>query len=302
MTLSEKIANGIGIDEAYVEIIATRNNLYAKYYIPKKNGRKRLIMQPSKELKVIQRWLVKNILCDFPISEYSYAYNKGDSIKKNALIHRKGSHLLHTDIINFFPSISRNMLKLYFENNEKIVRKLGLTENDIELLLDICLYRGEFLVVGSVASPRISNMVMYEFDLEVKNILDDFGQFQYTRYADDIVISSTSFIVEEVLEEIEQLMETYGFHMNRNKTYYMSKNKKRQVTGIVLDNNRDVLTIGTKKYKMLQRMIYSYLIKGEGDLSYIKGYLSYIKEVSKQQYCQLKTTYSRYDKERKIFD
>ena len=72
MTLSEKIANGIGIDEAYVEIIATRNNLYAKYYIPKKNGRKRLIMQPSKELKVIQRWLVKNILCDFPISEYSF--------------------------------------------------------------------------------------------------------------------------------------------------------------------------------------------------------------------------------------
>ena len=175
MTLSEKIANGIGIDEAYVEIIATRNNLYAKYYIPKKNGRKRLIMQPSKELKVIQRWLVKNILCDFPISKYSYAYNKGDSIKKNALIHRKGSHLLHTDIINFFPSISRNMLKLYFENNEKIVRKLGLTENDIELLLDICLYRGEFLVVGSAASPRISNMVMYEFDLELKNILDDFG-------------------------------------------------------------------------------------------------------------------------------
>ena len=49
MRLSERIAKGIGIDESYVTIIASRNNLYAKYYIPKKNGRYRLILQPSKE-------------------------------------------------------------------------------------------------------------------------------------------------------------------------------------------------------------------------------------------------------------
>ena len=48
MRLSERIAKGIGIDESYVIIIASRNNLYAKYYIPKKNGRYRLILQPSK--------------------------------------------------------------------------------------------------------------------------------------------------------------------------------------------------------------------------------------------------------------
>ena len=31
MRLSERIAKGIGIDESYVTIIASRNNLYAKY-------------------------------------------------------------------------------------------------------------------------------------------------------------------------------------------------------------------------------------------------------------------------------
>ena len=301
MRLSERIAKGIGIDESYVTIIASRNNLYAKYSIPKKNGRYRLILQPSKELKVLQRWLLRNIFAYFPVSEYSSAYSKGNSVRKNAAVHKEGRYLLHTDITNFFPTISRTMLKQYFQSNESLTRKLGMADEDIELILDICLYRGENLVVGSVASPQIANMLMYAFDLELKQMLDGFGSFRYTRYADDIVISSMSFIDEQVLKQTEQLMIKYGFKMNHEKTYYMGKNGKRQVTGIVLDNNRNALTIGNKKYKKFQRMLYDYLVKGHGDLGYIKGYLAYIQEVSRQQYDQLAEIYKRYDIENVLF-
>ena len=176
-----------------------------------------------------------------------------------------------------------------------------MADEDIELILDICLYRGENLVVGSVASPQIANMLMYAFDLELKQMLDGFGSFRYTRYADDIVISSMSFIDEQVLKQTEQLMIKYGFKMNYEKTYYMGKNGKRQVTGIVLDNNRNALTIGNKKYKKFQRMLYDYLVKGHGDLGYIKGYLAYIQEVSRQQYDQLAEIYKRYDMENVLF-
>lgn len=301
MRLSERIAKGIGIDESYVTIIASRNNLYAKYYISKKNGRYRLILQPSKELKVLQHWLLRNIFAYFPVSEYSSAYSKGNSVRKNAAVHKEGRYLLHTDITNFFPTISRTMLKQYFQSNESLTRKLGMADEDIELILDICLYRGENLVVGSVASPQIANMLMYAFDLELKQMLDGFGSFRYTRYADDIVISSMSFIDEQVLKQTEQLMIKYGFKMNHEKTYYMGKNGKRQVTGIVLDNNRNALTIGNKKYKKFQRMLYDYLVKGHGDLGYIKGYLAYIQEVSRQQYDQLAEIYKRYDMENVLF-
>ena len=300
MRLSERIAKGIGIDESYVIIIASRNNLYAKYYI-QKNGRYRLILQPSKELKVLQHWLLRNIFAYFPVSEYSSAYSKGNSVRKNAAVHKEGRYLLHTDITNFFPTISRTMLKQYFQSNESLTRKLGMADEDIELILDICLYRGENLVVGSVASPQIANMLMYAFDLELKQMLDGFGSFRYTRYADDIVISSMSFIDEQVLKQTEQLMIKYGFKMNHEKTYYMGKNGKRQVTGIVLDNNRNALTIGNKKYKKFQRMLYDYLVKGHGDLGYIKGYLAYIQEVSRQQYDQLAEIYKRYDIENVLF-
>ena len=62
------------------------------------------------------------------------------------------------------------MLKQYFQSNESLTRKLGMADEDIELILDICLYRGENLVVGSVASPQIANMLMYAFDLELKQM------------------------------------------------------------------------------------------------------------------------------------
>lgn len=301
MKLSEKIARSIGIDEAYVNIIATRNNLYSKYYIQKKSGGKREILQPSKELKVIQRWILKNILNEFPISEYSCAYSKGDSVKKNAEKHRNANYLLHTDIINFFPSIDRRMMCKYFKKNQEIVRSLQLNKEDERLILDICLYQGKYLVVGSVASPKIANMIMYQFDTELMKKLDELGRYCYTRYADDIVISSHTYIDEEIINVVSELMNEYGFEMNQEKTYFMNKKRKRQVTGVVIDNNENIVTVGTKKYRMLKRMLYMYLVKGAGNVECIKGYLSYVKGVNIQQYNQLEKIYRRYDREKILF-
>lgn len=295
------MAKGLGIDVGYIEAIAMQNNLYVKYYIKKKNGGKREILQPSKGLKVLQKWLLRNILNEFPISEYSYAYRKGDSVVKNADRHKNSKYLLHTDIINFFPSITRRMLIYYFVKNINIVRKLELTKDDIRFVLDVCLYKGKYLVVGSVASPTIANMVMYEFDNQLMNKLDEKGRFYYTRYADDIIVSSEKYINDDIINLIEDMMKKYDFNINRKKTYYMNKKCRRQVTGVVIDNNTNILTIGNRKYKLFERTLYKYLIKGDGDLEYIKGYLAYIKGVNNDQYDQLRKIYIKYDKDRKIF-
>lgn len=301
MKLNEKIANSIGIDAKYVEFIALRNNLYARYFIDKKGGGKREILQPSKELKVIQRWLLRNILNNFPVSEYSYAYSKGNSIRKNALFHKNSKYILHTDITNFFPSITRQMLFGYFRNNRQIIDELGLDDEDIKFMLDICLYKGKYLVVGSVASPRIANMVMYDFDLELKKKLDSMGEFYYTRYADDIVISSYDYIDKNLVDIVEKYITEYGFEMNHKKTFFMNKKGKRQITGVVIDNNSNKLTIGNRKYKQFERILYKYLVKNEGNEEYIRGYLAYIKELNIEQYRQIEKIYKKYDKQMKIF-
>lgn len=280
---------------------AKKNGNYVRYRIPKKNGGTREIFHPSKELKVMQYWLVKNIFSLFPVSKYSSAYGKGCSVKKNAVCHQEGKYILHTDIKNFFPSIDRKMLEQFFKKNHEIVKSLNLSESDINLIFDIVLYRGRTLAIGSVSAPVIANMLMYDFDNALFRQLSSKMDCQYTRYADDIVISSKTYIDPQIIEETNNLLISYGFEMNRDKTYFMSRKGKRQVTGVVIDNNESRLTIGNKRYKEFERMIYRYLVKEEGNLSYIKGYLAYIKDINEEQYMNIENIYKRYDKDNVLF-
>lgn len=233
MKLLEQMNNDLGIDIQYIKFCSKRNDLYAQYYIPKKNGKLRKILQPSKELKVLQYWLGKNIFKFFPISKYSTAYQKGCSVKKNADYHKECNYVLHTDIVHFFESITRETMTCFFQKNRIIVDKLQLSSEEIDLIMDLVLYKGNNLVVGSVASPIISNCVMYEFDIRMSKLLES-NKMNYTRYADDIVISSNQFIDVSIIEDIDYLLKEYGFKRNIGKTYFMSKHKKREITGVVL--------------------------------------------------------------------
>ena len=176
-----------------------------------------------------------------------------------------------------------------------------MTDADLDLIMDICLYRGKKLVVGSVASPTIANIVMYQFDIELYKELSTVGNFIYTRYADDIVISSKRYIDKSVLDIINRKMQQYGFSMNMKKTYFMNKSSQRRITGVVIDNNRNELKIGNKNYKEFEREIYTYLVKGVGNVEHIRGYLSYVKGINQQQYEQLKQIYKKYDRKQIIF-
>ena len=109
-----------------------------------------------------------------------------------------------------------------------------MADEDIELILDICLYRGENLVVGSVASPQIANMLMYAFDLELKQMLDGFGSFRYTRYADDIVISSMSFIDEQVLKQTLIGLKILLQHCSGNSWKKVSNIRMQQISSFFM--------------------------------------------------------------------
>lgn len=298
MKLLDQMNNDLGIDKQYIRNCATRNNLYAKYYIKKKNGGAREILQPSKELKALQYWLIRNIFNEFPISQYTAAYEKGCSIKKNAICHQQGKYILHTDIVHFFESITAKSLSDLFKRNREVVKKLQLSNEEMSLIFDLVLYKGEHLVVGSVASPMISNCIMYEFDLKLGELVRK-ENMKYTRYADDIVISSDQYIDHSILTNIDMLLSEYGFIRNVEKTYY--KNKRRQVTGIVIDNNDNSLSIGHKKYTLLKRDIYNYLIKKQGDYSQIRGRLAYLKNINSDKYFAIKNIYNKYDRNNELF-
>lgn len=301
MRLTLRMAQNLGLDESFILECIQHNDRYKKFSIRKKDGNKRKILQPSKELKTLQYWLVRNILVYFPISKYSSAYTKGNSVKKNAFVHRNGKYILHTDISEFFPSIKRDMLLALFFQNEEICKKLGLDEDDIGLIADILLYKGRELVIGSVASPMVSNCIMKDFDEELVDKILIPNRFRYTRYADDIIISSMKYIDEEIIEKVDNLMESKGFKRNIEKTYYMNKKCKRKITGIVLDNNENRLSLGHRNYRKLKKDIYNLLVKNKGEITRIKGYLAFVKDIDSEKYETIVNVYKRYDKRNILF-
>lgn len=303
MSLVDRMSRNLNLDQNYLRNNIERNNgRYKKYVKRKKNGKPRKILHPSKEIKVMQYWVCNNIFEKFPKSKFSMAYSKGNSITKNALVHRNGNYMLHTDIVNFFESIDRKKVVELFRRNPDVTNKLNLSNQDIKDILNIVLYKGKNLVIGSVASPLISNRIMYTFDKKLYDMLNKDSNMKYTRYSDDIVISSDKYIDANIIDTIDKLLEEEGFKRNREKTYFMNRSSRRAVTGIVLDNNTDKLSIGSKKYREFKRVLYNFLVKDIGEEDKIKGFLAHVTNVDRNQYNKLKETYIKYDKNGILFD
>lgn len=293
MNLIEKIALDLKLDFSYLCRIAERSEYYYKgYRIPKKNGGYRYVAQPSPELKTLQYWTVNNILKKLSVSKSAYAYKKGDSIKKHAELHKEAKYVFHTDISDFFNSIHFEHLYDILTKNKSVFDDLGLDLN--ESLVDIknICFKSNSLCVGAVSSPIISNIIMYSFDATVIEYCK-LNNYTYSRYADDIYISSNTYIKKDVINFLMEQLELMGFELNTKKTKFYSPKYCRKITGIVITNDSQI-SIGTNRRNKIKKMIYDKLVNGIGDSEQILGYLSFVKDIEPHTYNNLIIKYSQY--------
>ena len=177
---------------------------------------------------------------------------------------------------------------------------------ETDFLMDIVLRNGK-MVVGSITAPKLANCIMYQFDKEIEKELQKIQKITYTRYADDITISSDSWIQPDVYECIKTKLQSMGLQINEKKTYYANKSKQRVVTGVVIDNNNNSLSIGWKKYKQLKGEVYKFLVYDEVAESKLSGKdkligkLAYLKSIDPNRYQSLKTAFKKYKNFEKLF-
>ena len=92
----------------------------SKYYmikkIPKKNGGLRELSIPSYTLRIVQRWILTEILNKILPSDRAMAFRKGKDFghKQNAFYHANTLYGLSIDIKDFFPSITVNKVYTIF--------------------------------------------------------------------------------------------------------------------------------------------------------------------------------------------
>ncbi len=259
----------------------TAPHRYKTYEILKKDGiSTRKIAQPSKEVKLLQRSAIKILESNFPVHYSAFAYVKNRSIKQNAITHQNSNYIFKTDLSNFFNSITpliflekikQNNIILSDKNSQLITHLFFWKENRNDSLK---------LSIGAPSSPFISNFIMFNFDEKILEICKKHN-CEYSRYADDITISSrknffelnfTSIITALLNEEFKGNMK-----LNTKKTKYISKAYHRNITGITITNDHNI-SIGHRKKRLLSAKIHHFKnnkIKNQSDILKLKGELAF---------------------------
>lgn len=296
MVIIQQIAKSTGLDISYVsKVVRSANYRYKIYKLPKRSGGFREIAHPSAELKLIQRWVVENVFSHFPIHKSVCSYREGVGIQDLAELHRKNNYLLRIDFENFFPSIKSNDVAVFLKRNSHLLPN-SLSKKDIDTIVSI-VCRDKCLTIGAPSSPIITNTILYDFDRLYSNKARRKGVV-YSRYADDIYFSTnTPGVLEHIYRSFRtdiRNLKSPSLSINEEKTIFTSKKHKRVVTGLVLTSNKKV-SIGRKKKRFIRGLIYQYINDQLDDkmLSYLSGYLSYIKAVEPTFLTRLRTKYGK---------
>lgn len=239
-------------------LITTAPSRYKDHYIEKRNGRgKRLISQPTKELKFLQRLLLANELNDLPIHDAAVAYRQGFSIKAHAEPHASARYLLKLDFKDFFPSITSTAVAHCLERDRDYV------ETELWLLVRILCRHDRSsdclrLSIGAPSSPFISNYMMWEFDTRLTEFCNA-RSVKYTRYADDLALStSLPHTLDKIKQEVERLLVEFsylGIRLNSEKTVNVSNKNRRTLVGLTLSNEGDV-SVGRDHKRILRAQLH----------------------------------------------
>ncbi|MEI6572710.1 MAG: reverse transcriptase domain-containing protein [Alphaproteobacteria bacterium] len=222
-TLDLAIVLGIG-PRLIFSIQKNQKNYYREFSIRKSNGTLRQINAPRTYLKVIQWWILDNILAKITLPSYIFGFSKGGSIQNNASYHLQSRHLLNVDIKSFFNSVSKRQVT-------KVFLDLGYSEEASSTLAKLCTL-DNCLPQGAPTSPCLANLVMIEADNEIQYLSSRLG-IKYSRYADDLTFSSAQYIGLDFLNHVSLIIEKYGFALNTKKTRFAGTGSRMEVTGLV---------------------------------------------------------------------
>lgn len=208
------------------------------------SGKVRRIEAPQALLLGIQRWILKNILSQLPLSDAACAYRKGRSLRDNAAPHIGKKQLVKLDISHFFESIS-------FGRVYGIFREIGYSMAVSTLLGKLCTLRGH-LPQGAPSSPAIANIVLTSFDEAVLDYCKERG-ICYTRYSDDLTFSADQMDAKALIRFVRAELSKAGFLVNKQKIRVLGSGARHKVCGLVVN---DTLSVPSSYRRKLRQEMY----------------------------------------------
>lgn len=222
----ENLATSTRLSQGQLTYLAYRTeHLYKTYELLKKNGKKREIAQPNRELKAVQAWVLRNILDKLSTSPHSKGFDLGTSILGNASPHQGANYVLTLDLEDFFPSITAN--KVY-----GVFSSIGYNKEVSSLLTNICVFKGR-LPQGAPTSPKLANLVCAKLDARIHGYAGPKG-IVYTRYADDMTLSAQSIQkLERARHFIGTIIADEDLVLNNSKTKLCGTKRQKKLQGLL---------------------------------------------------------------------
>lgn len=164
--------------------------------------------------------------------EYVY-HKKGRSHVKNAAQHTGYHSLAKTDISNYYPSITRAMLKSMF------IKKFKCAIDVAGILADICTYQRAHLATGSAVSGHLAFWACKDMFDEV-NRLALLKGCVFTLYVDDLTISGDA-ATKKLLSEVRTTIKHSGHKTKNSKSKTFAPHAAKIITGVVVKGNECLL-------------------------------------------------------------
>ena len=218
---------------------------YICFHTKKRDGSIREIFAPKSRLKEVQRQILDDLLQKVRLNSHAEGFRKKRSIATNAKRHIGKEIVIKMDVKDFFPSIT-------FERVLGMFISLGYPRQVSLLLTRLATHNGR-LPIGAPTSPAISNIICRRLDKRFSKLGEKMS-FDYSRYADDITISSNNKGVNKMIPFFKEIMGDEGFEINESKMRILRSGGRQKVTGIVVNKKPN---IDKREIRKLRAVIYN---------------------------------------------
>lgn len=266
------LARETGVPYGYLRDVVARGGrndvtFYRVFSLKKGNAgfkgkRMRTICAPDPLLMKAQRWIHEYILKKVCAHAASSAYQPGSRIRDAAAQHRNARWLVKMDVMNFFESVLEPKIYRVFRSFGyqplmafeltrlcTRIRKGGPKRHKVDLSARICQYNSAslgHLPQGAPTSPLLANLAAFDLDCSLELLANSNGMV-YTRYADDIVFSSSTEDWSKskavaLLNQGHDILKQHGFQPNLAKATIAGPGGRKVVLGLSVSGAEPRLT------------------------------------------------------------
>ena len=237
-----KLSLYLGLQKREFRFISVnRLSQYHSVEIGKRNGGTRILSVPVTRLKFLQSKINRLLQNMYSVRSCVHGFVANKSALTNAQEHLGRKHLIKVDLKDYFGQISRQRVK-------GVLVSIGIPSPVAEVITVLCTLRNA-LPQGAPTSPVLANMVTFRLDQELVGFAQK-GRLRYSRYADDIVLSSYSrprilqhsvvapyarLELTDLDEKFQKIFDDEGFELNEEKLYYCGVGARRSVTGYTIN-------------------------------------------------------------------